>query len=132
MLAAHNAYHLRGEKALLDAITDNLPELTPTIEYEHPTLTEQLDLGLRSFELDVFEDPDGGRYATPKAQPLLSLEPIDPVMQEPGLQGVPHPGGRLPLHLPHLRRAASRSWRPGRPTTRATCRSTCRSRPRTA
>jgi len=86
VLAAHNAYHLEGEEALLQAITDNLPALTPTIEYSHPTLTEQLDLGLRSMELDVFEDPDGGRFATPKAQVLLGLAPIDPVMQEPGFK----------------------------------------------
>src|SRR5687767_13684766 len=51
VLAAHNAYHRRGEEALLQAITDNLPALTPTIDYDHPPLTEQLDLGLRSFEL---------------------------------------------------------------------------------
>jgi hypothetical protein len=86
VLAAHNAYHLRGEEALLQAIDDNLPALTPTIEYGHPTLTEQLDLGLRSMELDVYEDPDGGRYAAPKAQALLGLEPIDPVMEEPGFK----------------------------------------------
>lgn len=86
VLAAHNAYHLEGEPALMQAITDNLPSLTPTIEYSHPTLTEALDLGLRSFELDVFEDPEGGRYAAPKAQALLGLEPIDPVMQEPGFK----------------------------------------------
>ena len=86
VLAAHNAYHLEGEPKLLKAITDNLPALTPTIEYSHPTLTEGLDLGLRSFELDLFEDPDGGRYATPKAQALLGLDPIDPVMQEPGFK----------------------------------------------
>jgi hypothetical protein len=86
VLAAHNAYHQEGEPALLQAITDNLPELTPTIEYSHPTLTEQLDLGLRSFELDVFEDPEGGRYGAPKAQALLGLEAIDPAMQEPGFK----------------------------------------------
>lgn len=86
VLAAHNAYHLEGEAPLLQAITDNLPALTPTIEYSHPTLTEQLDLGVRSMELDVFEDPDGGRYATPKAQELLGLAPIDPVMRDPGFK----------------------------------------------
>jgi len=86
VLAAHNAYHLEAEAPLLAAITDNLPELTPTIEYSHPTLTEQLDLGLRSFELDLFEDPEGGRYGAPAAQELLGLEPIDPAMQEPGFK----------------------------------------------
>lgn len=86
VLAAHNAYHVEPEPPLAQAIRDNLPELTPTIEYTHPTLTEQLDLGLRSFELDVFDDPDGGRYGAPVAQQLLGLDPIDPVMQEPGLK----------------------------------------------
>ncbi len=86
VLATHNAYHLEGEAPLLQIISDNLPELTPTIEYSHPTLTEQADLGVRSFELDVFEDPEGGRYGAPKAQALLGLEAIDPVMQEPGFK----------------------------------------------
>jgi hypothetical protein len=86
LLAAHNAYHQRGEPALLKAISDNLPSLTPTIDYEHPTLTEELDLGLRSMELDVFEDPDGGRYASPKAIPLLGLKPTDPAMATPGFK----------------------------------------------
>jgi hypothetical protein len=86
VLAAHNAYHLEGDPKLLAVITDNLPELTPTIEYSHPTLTEGLELGLRSFELDLFEDPDGGRYGAPVAQSVLGLEPIDPVMQEPGFK----------------------------------------------
>lgn len=86
LLAAHNAYHLEGDPALLAVISDNVPELTPTIEYSHPTLTEQLDLGVRSFELDVFEDPDGGRYADPKAVALLGLDPLDPTMREPGFK----------------------------------------------
>ena len=103
MLAAHNAYHLEGDPKLLAVITDNLPELTPTIEYSHPTLTEGLELGLRSFELDLFEDPDGGRYGAPVAQAFLGLEPDRPGDAGAGLQGVPHPGGRLPLQLPHLR-----------------------------
>lgn len=86
VLAAHNAYHLQGPQALLDAITQVLPELTPTIEYSHPTLTEQLDLGVRSVELDVFEDPDGGRFAAPKAVELLGLDPVDPAMADPGFK----------------------------------------------
>jgi len=86
VLAAHNAYHLQGAQPLLDAITAALPELTPTIEYSHPTLTEQLELGLRSFELDVFEDPEGGRYAAPRAVELLGLDPVDAAMAEPGFK----------------------------------------------
>jgi hypothetical protein len=86
LLAAHNAYHLEGAPEVLAAISQALPELTPTIEYSHPTLTEQLELGVRSMELDVFEDPDGGRYAAPKAVGILGLEPVDPAMSEPGFK----------------------------------------------
>lgn len=86
VLAAHNAYHLEGEEVLLDAIREFMPEIAPTLEYSHPTLTEQLDLGLRSFELDIFEDPEGGRYAELKAAELLELAPVDPIMREPGFK----------------------------------------------
>jgi hypothetical protein len=86
LLASHNSTHIEGPAPLLDAITQALPELTPTIEYSHGTLTEQLDLGVRGFELDLFEDPDGGRYASPKAVPLLELPPVDDVMADPGFK----------------------------------------------
>jgi hypothetical protein len=86
VVAAHNAYHVEPEPALAAAIDAELPALTPTIEYTHPTLTDQLDLGLRSFELDLYEDPDGGRYATPAAVEELGLEPVDPAMAEPGFK----------------------------------------------
>lgn len=86
LLASHNSTHIEGPQELLDAITAELPELTPTIEYTHAALTDQLDLGVRSFELDVFEDPDGGRYAAPRAVELLGLPAVDPAMTEPGFK----------------------------------------------
>ena len=86
LLASHNSTHIQGPQPLLDAITDALPELTPTIEYTHAPLAEQLDLGVRSFELDVYDDPDGGRYAAPKAVELLGLPATDPALAEPGFK----------------------------------------------
>jgi hypothetical protein len=86
LLASHNSTHIQGPKALLDAITSALPTLTPTIEYSHPSITDQLDLGVRGFELDLFEDPDGGRYASPKAVGLLGLPEVDAAMAEPGFK----------------------------------------------
>lgn len=35
------------------------------IDYAHPPLREQLDMGLRSLELDVYHDPQGGRFLRP-------------------------------------------------------------------
>ena len=39
------------------------PERRQGLEYTHRPLTEQLSrLGVRQFEIDVFADPEGGRY----------------------------------------------------------------------
>jgi len=50
-------------------------------------LAEQLDRGIRQFELDVFADPDGGRYATPAAVTGTSgIAPAAAEMRAPGLK----------------------------------------------
>lgn len=49
-LAAHRAVDAHGADGL---------------DYAHPPLREQLDAGLRALELDVYHDPDGGRYVAP-------------------------------------------------------------------
>ena len=36
-----------------------------SLDYSHPSLREQLELGLLGLELDIFHDPEGGRYAEP-------------------------------------------------------------------
>ena len=63
-LGTHNSYHQRIDDdvfALLEAFD---ADLGASIDYEHPSLTEQLDeLGARQLELDVFADPDGGLFA---------------------------------------------------------------------
>jgi len=64
VLGTHNSYHIAPPPALLTAIGPQSAD----IEYTHRPLTEQLSqLGIRQFELDVFADPAGRRYATPAA-----------------------------------------------------------------
>jgi hypothetical protein len=84
VLGTHNSYHLAPEPALLEAGGERLV----TYEYTHRTLTEQLSqLHVRQFELDVFADPEGGRYASPAALGLVpGLEAPGPVMRQPGLK----------------------------------------------
>jgi hypothetical protein len=63
-LGTHNSYHVVPEPPMLAA----LGERARNIEYTHRPLVEQLSrLGVRKFELDVFADPEGGRYAQPAA-----------------------------------------------------------------
>ncbi|TPE63725.1 hypothetical protein FJQ54_02400 [Sandaracinobacter neustonicus] len=63
------------------------------LNYRHPSLTEQLKLGVRAIELDLNADPQGGAYADPAAyrflrgQGVSDLLPFDPApLAAPGLK----------------------------------------------
>ena len=73
VLGTHNSYHIAPVPAMLAAIGPQSAD----IEYTHRPLTEQLSqLGIRQFELDVFADPVGGRYATPAALRMVPGLPL--------------------------------------------------------
>lgn len=48
--------------------------LSEGLGYDHPPLTTQLDAGLRSLEIDVFNDPEGGRFADPAGYRMLRAQ----------------------------------------------------------
>lgn len=67
--------------------------MSEALAYDHPPLTEQLNAGLRSLEIDVFYDPTGNRFAQPagyealKAQGIHNLLPHDTTgLSQPGLK----------------------------------------------
>ena len=70
LIGSHNSYKVGIEKPLMDYLFRKNPE-TSGLEYEHIPLSEQLELGLRSLELDIFYDPDGGYYADPKGLEIV-------------------------------------------------------------
>ncbi len=84
LLGTHNSYHIAPPAPIL-AI---LPDRGRDIEYTHRPLVEQLShLGIRKFEIDVFADPEGGRFATPAALRMaagLEAPPAD--MHAPGFK----------------------------------------------
>ena len=84
VLGTHNSYHIAPPSSLLATLGSRGRD----IEYTHRPLTEQLSqLGIRQFELDVYADPDGGRFATPAAFRLLKgLEPVGPELVAPGFK----------------------------------------------
>jgi len=53
LLATHNSYRGRGSALGLFIIGLIKPAEPPKLHYAHPPLTEQLDAGIRSFELDL-------------------------------------------------------------------------------
>jgi Phosphoinositide phospholipase C, Ca2+-dependent len=50
VLATHNSYHIQQDTPI---------QSSPDMQYTHPPLDQQLDLGVRGFELDVVNAPDG-------------------------------------------------------------------------
>ncbi|WP_288376041.1 phosphatidylinositol-specific phospholipase C1-like protein [Chryseobacterium culicis] len=88
VIGSHNSY----KKAILPEVyrflaqKDTLNAL-PKIQYEHIPIPEQLDLGLRNLEIDVYADQKGGKYAHPKILDLVkTAESFDPEgkMKRPG------------------------------------------------
>lgn len=84
LLGTHNSYHIAPEPPILAA----LGARARNIEYTHRPLAEQLSrLGIRKFELDVFADPDGGRYAQPAAFRMVQgLAPVAGGLAAPGFE----------------------------------------------
>jgi hypothetical protein len=88
VVGTHNSYHFRDEPTIFDAIKAFDQSLADSIDYTHPVLPTQFSReGVRQIELDVFADPQGGRYATPKLRELLEHKttPI-PGMTKPGFK----------------------------------------------
>ncbi|HET6772700.1 MAG TPA: phosphatidylinositol-specific phospholipase C1-like protein [Acidimicrobiales bacterium] len=86
VLASHNSYHVEPEPTLVSALREVIGAEADGLEYTHRPLADELDAGVRQIELDVFADPDGGRYAEPVLVPLLGLAPPDPALAGPGLK----------------------------------------------
>lgn len=84
VLGTHNSYHVAPAPPILAALGQRARD----IEYSHRPLTEQLSrLGIRQFELDVFADPEGGRFADPDARRTIpGLDPPGPAMRTAGFK----------------------------------------------
>jgi hypothetical protein len=71
VIGSHNSYKSSMPLPILEYLRKVNPAAAASLEYDHLPLSEQLDLGLRNLELDVFHDPQGGRYAKPKGLAML-------------------------------------------------------------
>ena len=92
VIGSHNSYKIGIEKPLMDYLIQKNPQIQ-SLEYEHIPLTEQLNLGLRGLELDVFYDPKGGYYSNPKGLDIVRASGNNPLpfdeeekLKEPGLK----------------------------------------------
>lgn len=73
------------------------------LNYAYPEgLTAQLEAGLRNLEIDIFRDPEGGRFLKPAGYELLKSQGIDPEsFAGHDTSGLDQPGLKV-LHMADL------------------------------
>lgn len=93
LIGSHNSYKIPIEEPLWEYIyaVDSAEALS--LQYGHIPIREQLELGLRNLELDVFYDPEGGHLGHPKGLDIvrqMGKEPlpydIEGKLDEPGFK----------------------------------------------
>jgi len=93
-VGTHNSYKQAIPQAELDALVAVNPAARG-LDYSHRPLAEQLDAGVRQLEIDVVNDPKGGRYARPRG--ALGGRP----MGEAFRKAMARPGFKT-LHMPDV------------------------------
>ena len=79
LIGSHNSYKIGIDTNLFRYITQKDTHDMKGLEYSHIELTQQLDLGLRNLELDVYSDTMGGKYAHPLGFKMVKNQPpFDP------------------------------------------------------
>ncbi len=91
-IGSHNGYKEYIDPQLLKFIEKgDTVRLLKGLEYHHIGLSEQLNLGLRAIEIDIFADAQGGKFAKPKGydwagKPATRPYDTEGVMQEAGFK----------------------------------------------
>ena len=91
MIGSHNSYKKAMPANVMALLKWVEPAVAQGLDYSHIPIEEQLALGLRVFEIDVFHDPEGERYSRPLGRWLHPLTPAfneweQAQMDAPGLK----------------------------------------------
>lgn len=88
VIGSHNSYKTAIEPELYKALYAKDSAIAG-VQYEHIAITDQLTMGLRNLEIDIYADTKGGKYAHPKGLELVKPEKAyDPngEMNKPGFK----------------------------------------------
>ncbi|MBT9470480.1 MAG: phosphatidylinositol-specific phospholipase C1-like protein [Pseudomonadota bacterium] len=86
-VGSHNSYKQAISPRQMALLRSADPKQADGLDYAHPPLSVQLDAGARQLEIDVLNDPDGGRYAAPLAMKMANDLPYDLTpLKAPGLK----------------------------------------------
>ncbi len=95
VIGSHNSYHIQPNPNLLQVLCSRNSQAR-SLAYSHQPLPEQLQLqNIRQIELDIYADPQGGRFAQRVGLALLGQSP------ESGIPALDEPGLKV-MHIPHI------------------------------
>lgn len=89
VIGSHNSYKKAIDPALFKLFQKTDSVGAAKIDYEHISLTDQLNMGLLNLEIDIWVDRKGGKYAHPKGLIWAKGQPpYDPYgeMEKPGFK----------------------------------------------
>ncbi|MCP4436713.1 MAG: hypothetical protein GY812_14610 [Actinomycetia bacterium] len=104
LVGSHNSYHIApGAPAasFLAGIASAFPEIAAglgnpaALNYTHASITQQLERGIRTFEFDIYADPDGGRFTAPALASVIGWS--DPFLPD----NLSQPGFKV-IHIADL------------------------------
>jgi hypothetical protein len=73
VIGSHNSYKTVIEPALYKLLYEKDSAIAG-VQYEHIPIVDQLNMGLRNLEIDIYADTKGGKYAKPKGLELAKPE----------------------------------------------------------
>ncbi|WP_336980778.1 phosphatidylinositol-specific phospholipase C1-like protein [Altererythrobacter fulvus] len=74
MVGTHNSYKTQLPEAVLALLRTASPGDAVELDYRHRPLVEQLDAGVRQLEIDIYYDPEGGRFLDPAGLRTAGIE----------------------------------------------------------
>jgi hypothetical protein len=99
VIGSHNSYRMRTPDPIMQFMMAS-PEMLPpdfdpeSWDYDHVSLAEQFETyNIRSIELDIYRDPQGGLFYYRKGNAIIGLDP------ESGEEALTNPGLKV-LHFP--------------------------------
>jgi Phosphoinositide phospholipase C, Ca2+-dependent len=80
VIGSHNSYHAGFAASERKYMEMKNPKALRSLDYHHAPLADQLSGGVRQVEIDVFADPEGGRFAHPAIVQSVAASglPADP------------------------------------------------------
>ena len=106
VIGSHNSYNLGFAPSEEKYARAHDPKGYQGLEYHHASLTAQLDGGVRQLEIDIVQDPKGGRFAHPKIVELTKQAGLPPDPDFDPNHEMDRPGFKV-IHIADLNQRSS-------------------------